>query len=201
MPPLAQAMLAQGQFKKLIDEFAGKDLPLPAAKAELLTALATAYMAIRNQDLAKSTLDAALAGRSANYVPAQLLAVRRQAGGGDLDGAIAAIDAHSGQDADQPRSAQAQGRSAGGKNMPDEAIAAYRKAIDIKPDFLSARLAVLNILMAQGKLDDAAKELDAVKKQAPNNPRRALLRNAAGLSEEGLQEGQGTGAAIAEGCA
>ncbi|MEO8545622.1 MAG: tetratricopeptide repeat protein, partial [Burkholderiaceae bacterium] len=42
VPPLAQAMLAQGQSKKLIDEFASKDLALPAAKAELLTALATA---------------------------------------------------------------------------------------------------------------------------------------------------------------
>lgn len=167
-PALAQALLAQGEFKKLIDEFASKDLPQSVAKAELLTALATAYIAARNQDLAKSTLDAALLAYP-GYVPAQLLAVRQQAGGGDIDGAIAAID---GILAKTPASHEAQklkGDLLAAKKMPDEAIVAYRKAIDAKPDFLLARLAVLNILMVQGKLDDAAKELDAVKKQAPNN--------------------------------
>lgn len=167
--PLAQALLAQGQFKKLIDEFAGKDLPLPAAKAELSTTLAMAYMAVRNPDLAKSSLDAALAA-DPSHVPARLLAVRRQAGGGDIDGAIAAID---GILATTPTSYEAQklkGDLLAAKNKPDEAIAAYRKAMDIKSDFMEARVAVLSILMSQGKLDDASKEIDAAKKQAPNSP-------------------------------
>jgi putative PEP-CTERM system TPR-repeat lipoprotein len=169
VPSLAQAMLMQGQFKKLIDEFAGKDLPQPAAKAELLTSLATAYIAVSNPDLAKSTLDAALLA-DPGHIPAQLLKVRRQAGGGDIDGAIAAID---GILAKTPTSYEAQklkGDLLAAKNLPDEAVVAYRKAIDTKPDFLLARLAVLNILMSQVKLDDAAKELDAVKKLAPSHP-------------------------------
>ena len=48
VPSLAQALLAQGQYKKLIDEMADKDLSQPAAKAELLTAVATAYIVTRN---------------------------------------------------------------------------------------------------------------------------------------------------------
>lgn len=106
VPSLAQALLAQGQFKKLIDEFAGKDLPLPAAKAAFLTALATAYIAERKPDLAKSTLEAALAA-DPSHLPALFLAIRRQAGGGDIDGAIAAIE---GLASKTPASYEAQSR-------------------------------------------------------------------------------------------
>lgn len=168
VPSLAQALLAQGQYKKLIDEMADKDLSQPAAKAELLTAVATAYIVTRNEDKAKSTLDAALKA-DPSYVPAQLLVVRRQAGGGDLDGAIVAIDAIL---AKTPKSYDAQklkGDLLLAKKNPDAALVAFRSAVDTKTDFLAARLAMLGILMSQGKLDEATKELDVALKQAPNS--------------------------------
>jgi cellulose synthase operon protein C len=169
LPKLAQTLLAQEQFKKLIDEFAGKDLPLPAAKAELLTSLAMAYVADRKPDLYKSTLDAALAA-DPSYLPAQLLAIRQQARGGDIDGALAAIGGLLAKSPPNEDAEKLKGDLLGGKGDVDGAIAAYRKAIDVKPDFLLARLSILSIFLSQGKLDDAGKELQVLKKQAPNNP-------------------------------
>lgn len=169
LPSLAQAMLAQGQFKKLTEELADKPLSEPAAKAELLTSLSAAYQAQGNPALAKSTLDAALSA-DPSHVPAQLMAVRWQAGGGDLDGAVVAVDAILTK---SPASYQAQklkGDLLAAKALPDEAIAAYRKALELKPDLVVARIAILGILMQSGKLEEAGKELAAVKKQAPNNP-------------------------------
>jgi cellulose synthase operon protein C len=168
-PPLAQALLAQGQFKKLIDEFGGKDLPLPAAKAELLTTMASAYLAARNQDLAKTTLDAALAA-DPSYLPAHLLAIHQQAGGGDIDGAIASIDRLLAKAPTSHDAFKLKGDLLVAKSNLDQALEAYRKAVDIKSDFLPARTAALNLLLFQGKLDEAGKELDAAKKLAPNNP-------------------------------
>jgi len=169
LPSLAQAMLAQGQFEKLIEELADKPLSEPAAKAELLTSLSAAYQAQGNPALAKSTLDAALSA-DPSHVPAQLMAVRWQAGGGDLDGAIVAVDAILTK---SPASYQAQklkGDLLSAKALPDEAIAAYRKAIELKPDLVLARYSILGILMQSRKWEEADKELAAVKQQAPNNP-------------------------------
>ena len=169
LPSLAQAMLAQGQFKKLIQELADKPLSEPAAKAELLTSLSAAYQAERDPALAKSTLDAALLADPSN-VPAQLLAVRWQAGGGDLDGAIAAVDAILVKSPASYQTQKLKGDLLAAKALPDEAIAAYRKAIELKPDLVLARIAILGILMQNGKLEEAGKELAAVKQQAPNSP-------------------------------
>ncbi len=169
LPSLAQAMLAKGEFKKLIQELADKSLSEPGAKAELLSTLSAAYQADGNSALAKSTLDAALLADPSN-VPAQLLAVRWKAGGGDFDGAVVAVDAIL---AKSPTSYQAQklkGDLLAAKALPDEAIAAYRKVIELKPDLTQARISILSILMQNGKLDEASKEFEALKKQAPNSP-------------------------------
>ena len=43
VPLLAQTMLAQRQFKKLVDEFASTELSKPEAQSDLKTSLASAY--------------------------------------------------------------------------------------------------------------------------------------------------------------
>ena len=174
LPTLAQAMLAQGEFKKLIQELADKSLSEPASKADLLTSLSAAYQAERKPDLAKSTLDAALAA-DPSHVPAQLLAVRSKAGAGDLDGAIAAVDAILATTPGNYQTQKLKGDLLAAKALPDEAIAAYRKALEIKPDLLVARVGILSILMQNGKLEDAEKELAAVRQQAPKNPTTAYF--------------------------
>lgn len=170
VPALAQAMLLQGQFKKVIDEFGGRALSQPTAKAELQTYLSAAYEAAGKPDLAKSALDAALASDPA-FVPAQLAAARRQAGAGEFDAAISAIDAILAKAPANHDALKLKGDVLMyGKNQTDEAIAAYRKAVEAKPDFLVGQMTLLNVLLRQSKMDDAIKQLDVVKKIAPNSP-------------------------------
>ncbi len=169
LPSLAQAMLAQGKFKNLIEELADKPLFDRAAKAEMLTTLSAAYQAEGNPVLAKATLDDALLA-DPSHEPAALLVVRRQAAGGDLDGALAAVDAMLAKSPSSYQTLKLKGDLLAAKALPDEAIAAYRKAIEVKADLVSAQIAIVNILMQNGKLEEAAKELVAVKQHAPNNP-------------------------------
>jgi cellulose synthase operon protein C len=168
VPALAQALLAQGKVKSLIDEFASKDLSLPRAKAELLTVLANAYIAARNLDLSKSTLDAAVLA-DPSYIPAQLLAIRRQAGSGNIDGAVAAINDLLAKTPTFSEAQNLKGDLLLTKGDVDGASTAYRKAVELKSDFLLARASLINILFSQGKLDEAGKELDAINKLVPNS--------------------------------
>ena len=170
VPPLAQAMLMQGQAKKTIDEFGSQVLSQPRAKAELQTYLSAAYASVGKADLATSALDAALAADPA-FVPAQIAMARRRAGAGEFDVAIAALDSILAKTpADQDALKLKGDVLMYGKNQADDAVAAYRKAVQAKPDFLAGHMTLLNVLLRQGKLDDASKQLEVVKKLAANHP-------------------------------
>ena len=170
VPALAQAMLMQGQFKKVIEEFGAIALSQPSAKAELQTSLSAAYGAAGKPDLAKSALDAALAA-DPQFVPAQIAKARAQAATGEFDAAIAALDAILAKTPTNHEALKLKGDVLMvGKNQVDDAIAAYRKAVDAKPDFLVAQITLLNVLLRQSKLDDATTQLDVVKKLAANHP-------------------------------
>src|SRR3990167_1694766 len=69
VPSLAKAMMAQGQAKKLTEEFAKIDLTQPQAKASLQMTLASAYAMQSQPDLAQTALDAALQAEP-GYAPA-----------------------------------------------------------------------------------------------------------------------------------
>ena len=60
-PKLAESLLAQGQAKKLTDEFSSVVLTEPTELANMQTLLAVAYGAQGNPELAQSALNAALA--------------------------------------------------------------------------------------------------------------------------------------------
>ena len=82
------------------------------------------------------------------------------------------------------------------KNQPDEALAAYRKALAGEPKYVPAHAAILSVLMQQGKLDDAGKQLERAEEVCRQEPADPVLRSATGLPEEGLQGRPGAGAAV-----
>jgi putative PEP-CTERM system TPR-repeat lipoprotein len=53
---------------------------------------------------------------------------------------------------------------------------AYRKALEIKPDYLPAHSAIIRMLLAEGKLDEAGKQIEVMKQIAPNHPQTHYLR-------------------------
>ena len=167
-PPLAQAMLAQGQYKKLTDEFAQTKLGQAAAEADLKTSIAAAQGAQGNAGLAKDALAAALAA-DPTYLPAQLAQARNKATAQDFDGALAAAEAIIASAPNNHEALKLKGDILlYGKNKSADALAAYRKAVEVKPDYTGGHVAILTMLLRDGRLDDAVSQLALLKKVSPN---------------------------------
>jgi putative PEP-CTERM system TPR-repeat lipoprotein len=169
LPLLAKAMLASGQAKKLIDEFAKAEVPAGEASANLNTTLSIAYSTQGKAEAAQTALDAALAAQ-ADYAPAKLLEARNKAANQKLDEAGNIVD---GVLAKNPRDHEAlllKGFLQAAKGDGEGALAFHRKAVEAKPDFLPAHAAIISSLFAQQKFDEANKQIEALKKVAPGHP-------------------------------
>lgn len=175
VPDLARSMLMLGQAKKLVDEFGGARLGKPAADANLQTTLAAAYSTLGKPEQAKAALSAALAA-DAQYAPALLISARHKATARDIDGAFAIADSVL---AREPRNTDAWKLKGDlqlyAKNQPDEALNAYRKALEIDGTYGAAHVAVLSMLIQQGRTDEAAKQLEQLKALAPNSAQTKLF--------------------------
>ncbi len=176
VPALAKAMVAQRQAKKLIDEFARIDLTQPQATASLQMSLASAYAMQGKPDLAQTALNAALLAEPGN-TPALIALARQKADKGDLDGALAMAEQVIAKSPQSHEAWQLKGDLLlYGKNQPNDALAAYRKAVEVKPDFLAGQAAVITVLLQQGNLADAAMQMEQLKKFAPNHPQTKYLQ-------------------------
>lgn len=169
VPQLARSMLILGQTKKLIDEFGSTQLDQPAAVASLQTSLAIAYAAVAMPAQAEAALAAALQS-DANYAPALLLKARQKAAERDIDSALQTTEAVIARD---PVDADAWKFKGDlllyGKGKPDEALASFRKSVEVRPEFLAGHSAAVTLLIQQRKFDDAAKQLEQLKKVAPQS--------------------------------
>ncbi len=174
-PALAQALVAQGQAKKAIEEFGKVEVADPAGRAELQTALGNAYLATGNAEAANAAFAAALAAKP-DYGRAMLGQAYAKAGARDLQGALALAEGAAAKDPKLVEARQLKGDLLLAQGEPDKAIAAYREAIGVKADYLPAHAAIVGQLAAQGKLDDAAKELEAMQKVAPKHPQTLYLK-------------------------
>ena len=170
VPELARAMLSTRQYKKLTDEFSSTVLTAPRAQAELQVILASAHSEQGNKDLYQAALAAALAAEP-GFAPALTMQARQKAVVKDFDGALALADEVI---AKTPTSADAW-KLKGDilyfiKNQPKEALLAYRKVVEIRPELILGQSSVLSVLLGMGDLDEAAKQLEALKKLSPNHP-------------------------------
>lgn len=175
VPKLAKALLAQGQTKKLTDEFSKVDLSEASAKAGLQMSLAVAYSTQGKSELSQGALNAALLAQP-GYAPALIEQARQKAGQRDFDGALALADEVI---AKSPGSYEAWKLKGDillyAKNQASDALAAYRKTVEIKPDFLAGNAAVISMLLQQGNLTDAAAQLEQLKKFSANHPQTNYL--------------------------
>jgi len=170
LPLLANALLAQGQAKKLTEEFGKTTLTDAAANAGFQTALATAYAQQGQAEPSQAALKAALAS-DPDYAPAKVVQARQLAGQKDYDGALALTEGVLAKDGKSHEAWKLKGdllRYV--KYQPDQALLAYRKAIEAKPDFLAGQAAVITLLMQDNKLAEAAAQLAQQAKLYPNHP-------------------------------
>jgi putative PEP-CTERM system TPR-repeat lipoprotein len=175
LPLLAQALLAQGQAKKLTDEWASTALTDPLAKANFQTSLASAYAMQGKAEPSQAALNAALLAQPA-YAPAMIAKARQMAARRDFEGAMALTEEAISKN---PNSAEAW-KLKGDllryiKTELPQSLLAYRKAVEIKPDFFAGQAAVITILLQQNNLPDATTQVESLKKLAPNHPQTKYL--------------------------
>ena len=170
VPPLAEALLKQGQQRKLLDEFAQVELSDRQAAGELQTTLGLAYATQGAPDKAEAAAAKALT-LAPDHAPARVLDARLKARAGDLDGALRVLTTlldRSPNDIDALRLKgdlllQSKGDVKG-------AIAAYRKAVDLRGNQPAVRNALLTLYLMQHDLESARKELIDLKRLQPKHP-------------------------------
>lgn len=174
LPLLARALLASGQAKKLTDEFSKAELPAGEDLATMKTMLSAAWTAQGKPDLANAELTAALVAKP-DYAPALLISARGMAGAGRLDEAEAIVQDVLTANARNQDALLLAGSLLSARGDREGAIARYRQALEVKPDFLLAHSAIIATLFQQQKTDEASQQIEAMKKFAPNHPQTLYL--------------------------
>ena len=169
LPRIAEALLAQRQFKKLTDEFSATDIGDPAVRADLKVSLAVAHFGQGHGDLAAAALKSALEA-APGFEPAMLLKARVSVGQRDFDSARGLVDSILAKSPGSHQALLLMGDIAlYGKGDVAAALAAYRKSVAAKADYAEGQSAILTTLLRDGKLEEAGKQLDIVKKQFPGS--------------------------------
>ena len=175
VPALARALVLRGEYKKALDEFGKTKLTTPEAKAELQTTLGRARLATGKPQDADRDFASALAARP-DYPPAMIGEARLKAAAGDLPAASALVEAALAKDAKLTEAWQLKGDLANVQQERGKALDSYRKAIETKPNDVQAHYMVVALLIQDGKLEEANKELAAMKKVAPKHPQTFYLQ-------------------------
>jgi len=171
----AKALMAQGQARKVTDEFGNSDLKDPVLDIELQTTLATAYAMQGALDDARTAIDKALA-ISPNYAPAALMNARLKAAGGDMDGAITLIDALLARTPTNTDALQfkadllwhAKGDQAGAAEL-------LRKALAQRNDLPEVHGSLITLALLKRDNEGANRQLEELKKLRPNHPQTRFL--------------------------
>lgn len=174
-PLLARTQLMLGQTRKITDELAKVRLTSPESTADLQTTVGQAYLMMNKIASAQAAYDAALAALP-GYAPALIGQARIKASNRDLSGALVLLDAALEKSPTLYEAwlfkgdlLYAQGDATGSSD-------AYRKALEIKPDLLPAHSSLISRLLSEGQLEEAGKQLDAMKEVAPSHPQTSYMQ-------------------------
>lgn len=159
---ILQAMLGQGDFAKVIGEYAEANPASNTARAELKASLAVAYSATGNPAKALEMADAAIAADAGN-VRAQLIRVRLVAAASGPVEALRVGEAVLDKSPESADAWQVKGDLLNVQGKADEAMAAYRKAIALEKFHVLAHVGAFHVLLAKKDLDGAKVELDALR--------------------------------------
>ena len=93
----------------------------------------------------------------------------------DVAGAISIVDGILGNSPDDAEALMLKGSLLELQGRSGRSHGTVRQAVQSKPDYLPAHTAIISVHMQKGALDDASKQLEAMKKAAPNNPQTRYL--------------------------
>ena len=185
-PLLARSRLAQGQFREVSSDYSKVQLTTPESNATLKTLVAVAWRQQGNQAAFQSSLQEALSAKP-DHEPALIEQARFKAAQRDFDGALAVLSGLLGK---SPKNEDALKLRADillyGKNQPDQALAAYRESVAARANFQEGQGGVIRVLLSQGKLDEAAQEIETLKKFAAGYPQTLTLQAQLALQKNEL---------------
>jgi len=164
---LAEALLGQGVFQRIIDEIT---LPRGASgqlKTHILVARGNAELGLGEPDKAGKLFNEAL--EASPSASAHLGLARVAAAKGSLNIALNEINgalklAPTDRDAWLMKADLLRL-----KNQPDAALVAYREVLKIDPAYAAAHLSIASIYLAKNKIAEARQEIEAAHKLSPNN--------------------------------
>ena len=170
LPVLARALLAQGEFKRLIAETSERQGETAKTRAEIATIRAQAFLGLGDTASARNSLDAALAA-DASFTPAKMTRVQLAAATGNLQDALSQLNAISSADPKDEEALVQKAQIEVALGRTADALATLRQAAAAAPTTPSVRWAFVFALVNARKIDEAAQEAAVAKKLAPNDPR------------------------------
>lgn len=175
VPALARSLLAQGESRAVVTQFADVKLADAAAQADMLVSLAAAYLTLEQKPKAMAVIAEAQAAVP-NHPGAGLLLARVAAQEKNLPKALELVDAAIAQDANLADAwlLKAELLMAGNGDRK-VALEACRKAIALRPTLIQAHMLVIAELMHDGDMAAVATQVDELKKILPNHPRTRLI--------------------------
>jgi putative PEP-CTERM system TPR-repeat lipoprotein len=175
VPLQARVLLQLGQAKKVVDEFGKMQLSSPESRAELQTTLGNAYLVQGKPDAAKQAFDAALSA-VADYGPAVFGQARLKVAGRDVAGAMALLDSALEKNPKFLEARQLKGDLLAFQGKSQEAQDLYRQILDARPDYVPAHISLISRQMEAGKLDEAEKQFEAMRKIMPASPQTTYVQ-------------------------
>jgi putative PEP-CTERM system TPR-repeat lipoprotein len=189
---LAEALLAQGKVRDLIDRLPPEVVQGPA-RADLLVLRGHAFRQLGEPTTAERSFEQARAVDPSS-VNALLSLAEHIGQRGQRDEALALVARAAGIAPGNPKVWFVKGALLQQGGDRNGAVEAYSRALTIQPQFADARVARVSLLLGRG--DDAAvmRDLDYFAKEQPDEPRGNYLR-AVRLGQKG--DGEGARAALA----
>ncbi len=175
VPLQARALLALGQAKKVVDELGKVQLTSSDGKADLNTTLGRAWLALGKTDAAQTAFGDALAAVP-DYGPALFGQARIKASQRDFAAAMSLIDSALAKTPGLVEALQFKGDILAIQGKKSESSDIYRKIIESKPDYLPAHASLISRWIEAGKLEEASKQFEAMKKIAPSHPQTTYVQ-------------------------
>lgn len=175
-PILARTWLAQGQFRKVTETFDQVRLASPKAQAELMTWVATAWRLQGKTEPYRTRLNEALEVQP-EHAPALIERARLKAADHQYNEALVELDQLLAREPKNPDAIKLRGDVLlYGLGRREEALEAYRTSVEVAPKFLDGHSALVRMLLADGKTDEAAQALDKLVAIAAGRPTTLYLQ-------------------------
>jgi putative PEP-CTERM system TPR-repeat lipoprotein len=168
-PLLLRAMLVAGQHDSVVAEATKLTVLTPESRASILDSVSIAYALNGKIQESEKSNNAALE-QKADYLPALLTRARLRGNKGAIDEAIGIVNLIVAKQADNDDAWRVKGDLLATKDDVPGALAAYRKALELRPDRITTHSAVMQLVNRSSSDAVVAQQLEAMKKAAPTHP-------------------------------